>query len=137
MTQSFIANDTLGLTHFGQATRPVLAYACQYCGCHIERTRTRIDTFMIVRFIRVYLLSWLEAMSGLDQSYFAFRPLEVLSNWVEEMETGKFAASGSYDRTVRVWNVKTRETVFGPFNGHSGDANYVVFSRQQSSGIVL
>ena len=102
MTQSFIANDAFGLTHFGQTIRPVLAYACQYWGYHIEHTRMRIDTFMIVRFIRVYLLSWLEAMNRLDQSYFTFRPLEVLSNWVEEMETGKFVASGLYDRTVRV-----------------------------------
>ena len=36
--------------------------------------------------------------------------------------------SGSFDRTVRVWDVETGETVFGPFNGHSGFINCVTFS---------
>ena len=71
MSSSFIANDTLGLAHFQQAISPILAYSCQFWGYHIERTGTRIDETMIVSFMRRNFPSWLEAMSGLGQSYSA------------------------------------------------------------------
>ena len=94
MPSSFISNDALGLAHSQQAIRPVLAYACQYWGYHIERTRTCVDGTILMSFMRHHFLSWLEAMSSLGQSYFAFRPLEALSNWVGEMETGGISVSG-------------------------------------------
>ena len=94
MPSSFISNDVLGVTHFQRAIRPVLAYACQYWGYHIEHLRTRIDTATIVHFIRRCFLSWLEAMSGLGQSYTTFRSLKALLKWVEQIEGGGFSVSG-------------------------------------------
>ena len=94
MSSSFIANDTLGLEHFQHAIGPILAYSCQFWGYHIEHTRTRVDGSMIVPFMCRNFPSWLEAMSGLGQSYFAFLSLKALSNWVGEMETGGTPVSG-------------------------------------------
>ena len=88
MFSSFISNDSLGLAHFQQTIGPILAYACQFWGYHIEHTRIRVDGTMIVSFMRRHFPSWLEAMSGLGQSYSAFLSLKALSNWVGEMETG-------------------------------------------------
>ena len=94
MPSSFISNYDLGLAHFQDAIRPVLAYACQFWGYHIERTRTRIDVTMVVRFMRLCFLSWLETMSGLGQSYFAFQSLRALSKWVKETEGDGIPVSG-------------------------------------------
>ena len=88
MSSSFIANDTLGLADFQHAIGPILAYACQFWGYHIKHTRTRVDGTMIVSFMDRHFPSWLEAMSGLGQSYSAFLSLKSLSNWIGEMETG-------------------------------------------------
>ena len=86
MPSSFISNDQLGVAHFKHVIRPVLAYACQFWGYHIERTGTWIDGTVVVRFMRLWFLSWLETMSGLGRSYFAFQSLKALSKWVEETE---------------------------------------------------
>ena len=94
MPSSFITNDALGLTHFQQAIGPILAYACQFWGYHLERTRAQLNVAMIVSFMRRHFPSWLEAMSGLGQSYFAFLSLKALSKWVEEKETGGILVSG-------------------------------------------
>ena len=94
MSSSFIANDSLGLPHFERAIGPILGYACRFWGYHIERTRARIDGTMIVRFMCLFFLSWLEAMSGLGRSYFAFQSLKALSKWVEEIEVDGITVSG-------------------------------------------
>ena len=94
MPSSFISNDELGVAHFQDAIRPVLAYACQFWGYHIERTRTRIDVTMVVRFMRLCFVSWLETMSGLGRSYFAFHSLKALSKWVKETEGDGIPVSG-------------------------------------------
>ncbi len=41
---------------------------------------------------------------------------------------GQHIVSGSDDRTIRVWNAKTGETVAGPFSGHSNSVLSVAFS---------
>jgi len=41
---------------------------------------------------------------------------------------GHHIVSGSYDRTIRVWNATTGETVAGPFTGHTHSVNSVAFS---------
>ncbi|KAH9002381.1 hypothetical protein EDB86DRAFT_3074161 [Lactarius hatsudake] len=41
---------------------------------------------------------------------------------------GQRIVSGSDDRTIRVWNAMTGETVAGPFNGHTGSVWSVAFS---------
>jgi WD40 repeat protein len=41
---------------------------------------------------------------------------------------GQHIASGSFDKTIRVWNVTTGETVAGPFTGHIGMVQSVAFS---------
>ena len=41
---------------------------------------------------------------------------------------GQQIVSGSYDKTVCVWNAMTGEMVAGPFTGHIGPVNSVVFS---------
>jgi WD40 repeat protein len=41
---------------------------------------------------------------------------------------GKRVASGSYDKTVRIWDVQTGAVVAGPFEGHSESVTSVAFS---------
>ena len=41
---------------------------------------------------------------------------------------GHHIVSGSSDRTIRVWNATTGETVAGPFTGHTGWVRSVAFS---------
>src|SRR6266571_1760590 len=41
---------------------------------------------------------------------------------------GQRIVSGSQDRTIRVWNAMTGETVAGPFSGHSNRVTSVAFS---------
>jgi WD40 repeat protein len=41
---------------------------------------------------------------------------------------GQHIVSGSDDRTIRVWNAMTGETVAGPFTGHTGPVISVAFS---------
>ena len=41
---------------------------------------------------------------------------------------GQHIVSGSHDRTIRVWNAMTGETVAGPFTGHTDGVNSVAFS---------
>src|SRR6266404_6166141 len=41
---------------------------------------------------------------------------------------GHHIVSGSYDRTIRVWNATTGETVAGPFTGHTDRVWSVAFS---------
>ena len=41
---------------------------------------------------------------------------------------GRTLASGSFDDTVRLWDVATRRAIGGPLTGHSGDVLRVGFS---------
>ncbi|KDQ50901.1 hypothetical protein JAAARDRAFT_141209, partial [Jaapia argillacea MUCL 33604] len=41
---------------------------------------------------------------------------------------GKHIALGSWDKTARVWDVKSGELVAGPFEGHSSSVTSVAFS---------
>jgi WD40 repeat protein len=41
---------------------------------------------------------------------------------------GQHIVSGSWDRTIRVWNAMTGETAAGPFTGHTGWVESVAFS---------
>ena len=41
---------------------------------------------------------------------------------------GKYVVSGSYDKTIRVWDAKTGITVSGPFEGHTDSVFSVAFS---------
>src|SRR6266702_2046592 len=41
---------------------------------------------------------------------------------------GQHIVSGSYDRTIRVWNATTGETAAGPLTGHTSSVNSVAFS---------
>ena len=41
---------------------------------------------------------------------------------------GAWVASGSYDETIRVWDVETREVVVGPLRGYTYAINSVAFS---------
>ena len=41
---------------------------------------------------------------------------------------GQHIVSGSFDRTIRVWNATTGETAAGPFTGHTGPVRSVAFS---------
>src|SRR5580698_1225025 len=41
---------------------------------------------------------------------------------------GQHIVSGSQDRTIRVWNAMTGETVAGPFTGHTDSVRSVAFS---------
>ena len=41
---------------------------------------------------------------------------------------GQHIVSGSSDRTIRVWNARTGETVAGPFTGHTDSVVSVAFS---------
>ncbi len=41
---------------------------------------------------------------------------------------GQRIVSGSDDRTIRVWNATTGETVAGPFTGHTSSVSSVAFS---------
>ena len=40
----------------------------------------------------------------------------------------QYITSGSYDRTIRVWNATTGETAAGPITGHTGSVLSVAFS---------
>jgi WD40 repeat protein len=41
---------------------------------------------------------------------------------------GKTLASGSYDGTVRLWDVTTRQQIGNPLTGHTGVVGAVAFS---------
>jgi WD40 repeat protein len=41
---------------------------------------------------------------------------------------GNWAASGSYDNLIRIWNMKTGELIAGPFEGHSASVECLAFS---------
>ncbi|KIM25035.1 hypothetical protein M408DRAFT_226597 [Serendipita vermifera MAFF 305830] len=43
-------------------------------------------------------------------------------------QDGRWIASGSADRTIRVWDAETGEMVAGPLKGHNGSVNSVAFS---------
>ena len=40
---------------------------------------------------------------------------------------GKQILSGSYDKTIRIWDASTGNLLFGPFWGHTGIVNSVYF----------
>ncbi|KAF9073591.1 WD40-repeat-containing domain protein [Rhodocollybia butyracea] len=42
---------------------------------------------------------------------------------------GNCIASGSADKTLRVWDARTGDLIVGPFNGHNDEVNCVAFSR--------
>lgn len=96
VNSSFVSNATLGTSHFKQAIRPVLAYACQFWGHHLENTTIPVDVSMIRTFMCRNLLYWFEAMSGLEQSYFAFRSLDALERWL----TNNFHGPVSYHTSI-------------------------------------
>jgi len=41
---------------------------------------------------------------------------------------GKCVVTGSQDKTIRIWDVKTGQIVAGPFEGHRETVFYVSFS---------
>ena len=86
---SFVPNAAIGITNFRRAIGPTLVYACQFWGFHLENSSVSIDLTTITTFMRIKLLPWLEAMSGLGQSYFAFRSLNVLGEWLGKADYGR------------------------------------------------
>src|ERR1700733_12048665 len=45
---------------------------------------------------------------------------------------GNFIASGSLDRTVRIWDAQTGDLVSGPFEGHTERVTFITFSQDGS-----
>ena len=58
-------------------------------------------------------------------------PFKSHENWVLSVAfsaDSKLVVSGSRDRTIRVWNVESAETVIGPLKGHEGSVPSVAIS---------
>ena len=61
----------------------------------------------------------------------AREPLEGHDKWVlcvSFRKDGKLVVSGSSDKTIRVWDLRTGKCVVGPIKGHDDDVSTVVFS---------
>jgi WD40 repeat protein len=59
------------------------------------------------------------------------KPLEGHTNWVTSVgfsPDGTHIVSGSYDKTIRIWDVRTGEEVMKPLEGHTGSVASVGFS---------
>ena len=53
------------------------------------------------------------------------------NDWVNAVAfspDGKYVVSGSKDRTIRLWNVASGQTLGEPWHGHEGMVNAVTFS---------
>src|SRR6516164_1368944 len=58
-------------------------------------------------------------------------PFEGHTEWVRSVAfspDGKHVVSGSLDKTIRIWDVETRQMVSGPFEGHTESVHSVAFS---------
>ncbi|KIM19685.1 hypothetical protein M408DRAFT_83185, partial [Serendipita vermifera MAFF 305830] len=88
-----------------------LAVSRKYIGCHPQTLTVRRGGYTGWPAIQIVLsghTSWVNSVS--------FSP------------GGTRIASGSSDRTIRVWDAETGENVIGPLEGHSDSVNSVSFS---------
>src|SRR5882762_5938103 len=87
---------------------------------------------LIATYYRSQFLNTLFLISGNDRTWTA--AINVLRGhksavWsVTFSSDGKRIASGSDDKSIRVWDAETGEMVSGPFKGHTGGVSSVAFS---------
>ncbi|KAF5269000.1 hypothetical protein FOXYS1_92 [Fusarium oxysporum] len=78
-----------------------------------------------------YIPRWISLIPKVDSDWNAvLQTLEGHTNWVTSVvfsQDGKLIASGSYDHTVKIWNVATGEEE-QTLEGHTNSVNSVVFS---------
>ncbi|KAJ2911890.1 hypothetical protein MD484_g8525, partial [Candolleomyces efflorescens] len=109
---------------------PELAYACTAWGDHVisggitKPMQTRIRNFVEEKKV----LYWIEALSALKNVKYAHNILWKIAQSVAFSPDGKHIVSGSWDKTIRLWNAQTGQETLEPMTGHSSHVYSVAFS---------
>ncbi|KAJ5707365.1 hypothetical protein N7488_007166 [Penicillium malachiteum] len=112
-------------------------YACVYWIDHLQLSERNEsydlslnDRGLVDEFLRKKYLHWLEALSilgSVSNGIQAMKKLEILLQLITWSPDGSRLASASWDRTVRIWDPVTGQSVF-TLDGHSQSVNSISWS---------
>ncbi|KIO04629.1 hypothetical protein M404DRAFT_26080 [Pisolithus tinctorius Marx 270] len=123
-----------------QNISPHLSYSCRFWAQHLEKTAFDLALAELMKGVlgSEKLLFWLEALSLLGVLGNATDAVKCTVTWLlghnDDVSSAAFApdgkriVSGSWDKTLRVWDAETGVQIGSPLEGHRDDVYSVAFS---------